>query len=62
MYRERVSSTYYAAVSETIKIHALEHLSIPDAISLLAMPTQHIYSDAVNKRLNLNHIAKLKAL
>ncbi|CAH1761321.1 10791_t:CDS:2 [Entrophospora sp. SA101] len=46
MYRERVSSTYYAAVSETIKIHALEHLSIPDAISLLAMPTQHIYSDA----------------
>nr|CAG8563562.1 2498_t:CDS:2 [Entrophospora candida] len=43
-------------------MHALEHLSIPDAVSLLAVPTQHTYSDAVNKRFNLKSYCEIEGI
>ncbi|CAJ0758414.1 9238_t:CDS:2 [Entrophospora sp. SA101] len=37
----------------TGKTYTLEHLTIPDAINLLALSTRHTYSSAVTVRLNL---------
>ncbi|RHZ87063.1 hypothetical protein Glove_40g139 [Diversispora epigaea] len=44
---------YVGSGWETGKTYTLEHLTIPDAINLLALSTQHTYSSAITVRLNL---------
>ncbi|CAG8617815.1 9945_t:CDS:2 [Paraglomus occultum] len=44
---------YVGSPWETGKTYTLEHLTIPEAINLLALSTRHSYSSAVTVRLNL---------
>ncbi|CAH1768321.1 13091_t:CDS:2, partial [Entrophospora sp. SA101] len=44
---------YVGSPWETGKTYTLEHLTIPEAINLLALSTRHTYSSAVTVRLNL---------